>query len=231
MSKEKTYYVPRHTKLLEIASLFAEEFGHKKGSKAYLSYVNHFLDEALHNSILPGNGAEYAKNPKVADSTFSDDLGFFFGENSLIKQGLGVRGNKDLGEDKMRQLRGILTQLTHLYMETMLGVQVKAQYDGSGDVIPSDFQFPKGAETGDERVKDVLEFRYQRIFFLIAFTCAIRPVFEISKAESEEFFQKLEIESESVASLKSKEKRQNFIKAVFGFMSKKFGSIKILSKD
>lgn len=224
---DKTYYVPRHTKLLEMADLFAQEFGHKKGSVGHKKFVKHFLDEALNNSILPGNAEPYLKNPKVADSTFSDDLAFFFGNDSLIRKSLGVRGSKDLGEDKVRQLRGILTQLTHLYLETVQGLNVKAQYDKDGGVLPSDFQFPKGAESDDERIKDVIEFRYMRVFFLVAFTCAIRPIFEISKSEAEQVFSRLDIESTPVSELKSKDKRREFVKTVFNFFSNKFNSIKL----
>lgn len=226
--KDKTYYVPRSTKLKEMAELFALEFGHKKGTKAFDKYISEFLDEALYNSILPGGAEPYAKNPKVSDSTFDQDLDFFFGSENIIKKSLGARGLKDLGVDKTRQLRGILTQLTHLYLETIQGVSVKAQYDSNGDVIPSDFQFPKGAESDDERIKDVIEFRYKRIFFLMAFVCAIRPVFEISKEETEKAFSKMAMDADSVSSLKSKETRKNFVSTVFKFFSKKFGKISLL---
>ena len=214
---KRDYYVPSQTKLIEVAEAFADEISSDRNSKSWKKAREHFLDEAIHESILPAD-SKYAQNPKIADSVMS----FFpdhFGAESVLAKALG---NSDAAVRKTRELRGVITQLTHLILESKFKMKVKGKIGPGGTYTPSDFEFPKDSGSDEVDTKNVYIDRYLRLAIFTAINQALEPIFKISKDEMQKIASTLE--EKSIAELKSKEGRESFISKLKKFVSEKYGS-------
>lgn len=226
MGKERDYFVPTQAKFIEIAEHFAREISGEKSGPKFERVKKQFLDEAIHESILPAD-SQYAKNPKISDSVMKE-FPTLFGAESIIMKSLG--GENDRSLRKTRELRGLITQMTHLLMDVRLKVGIKGSYDNKGGYTPSDFEFGQDIRGNDTAIKQVITDRYMRLFIFTAFMQAVEPIFKISIDEMKKVVELLQIEKDPLEKLKSKQTRIDFILKAKSFFSKIFGTESVLKK-
>lgn len=222
MKKEKDYFVPSQAKVIEIFEMFAALKFPDKKSAAFKKMREKYLNEYITEAVLPA-GSEYAQNPKIADSTMSEfpDL---FGTESIIAKTLGPYDLDKPDSQTVRatrELRGIVTQLTHLYMSTRLKNKIRGTYEDK-QYENSDFEFPADADENTQ--KAVLVNRYIRLLIFSALMQAIEPVFKVSLGEINDFISDSGMKNDSIAHLKDKNVRSEFIKGIRSFFKQRFGS-------
>jgi len=225
MAKERDYFVPSQTKLIEVAELFACEVSGEKSGPKFERVKKQFLDEAIQESVLPADSV-YAQNPKISDSVMKEFPALFGAENIILKS----LGDNDKSKRKTRELRGLITQLTHLFLESRMKLGVKGSYDGKGEYTPSDFEFASDSGDNEAMIKQVIIDRYIRLFIFTAFMQAIEPIFKITIDEMRLVLNGLKVDQDTVEKLKSKQMRVDFILKAKSFFGKIFGTESVLKK-
>lgn len=222
MRKKRDFYVHNQSKLIEVAEAFADEIAGSRGSAQWKKVYNDFLNEAVHESILPAD-SKFAENPKISDKVM-DEFPVSFGAESVIRKSLGDTVQADR---KVKELRGVITQLTHLILESKFRMKVKGKVGRDGSYTESDFEFPKGAGENPVEIKQVYVDRYLRLLIFTAIAQSLEPVMKITSDEMKELASLLE--QKSIGDLKSKQFRSDFIKRTKEDFAKKLPSGSIYS--
>lgn len=238
------------TKSIELAEKYATQYcklkGLKVGGKQWLSAKESFLYDDIFESKLPANSSykkemeekfrsnpgisklrkeseKYLKNPKIANSVMESFPEFFGSADSIILKSVGG----DKGQNKVKALRGICTQLTHLYLETMLKMNVKAKYTRGDDgkvekYSASAFEFEKGAE-GEDR-EEVVRYRYYRIIIFTAIMQSLAPIFKISESDLSNYLESIGWKEKGLAYFTSKAGRAEVIQNLNAKLQKVYQS-------
>lgn len=225
MSKEKDYFVPTQTKIVDVAELFAREVSGEKSGAAFERVKKKFLDEAIQESVLPADSV-YRQNPKISDSVMKE-FPFAFGAESVLAKSYPEGSAKR--ERKIREFRGLITQLTHLLLESRMKMSVKGAYDGK-EYLTSDFEYESDSSGDESKMREVEVNRYIRLFMFTGLMQALEPMMKITVEEMKEILNGLEIYSDPVAKLRSKSERQRFIASIKVFFSKIFGTESAVKK-
>lgn len=202
---EKDYVVHPSSSILEFADLMAEEIGRQEGfsvnSKEYMRVRKKIIDECLKHSVFPEAGASLEKNPRISDTVTARSM---FDVDKIIRNS---ESSEEKADKYIRELRGAVTKITHIYLEAIAGLKVKGDFrQGS-----SSFEFKKDKGQDEESVRQVIEDRYVRIFVYASIMAAIAPIFNIDDKTLETFLIRSGIRSESIKTLRSRKYDESFM--------------------
>ena len=202
--KDKDFYVPRQTKMIEIAELFADEMamqkGFKKGSKRWEKAKDEYLNEALYDSILPHN-TSYGKkaiNPSMSETS------------------------KDLFKNKFKEKRllAIVSQITNYYFSTVLNKKVRGT---SADDNLTFVSYPKNASKAE--IREVIKNRYKRDLYTAMVSAMLVKIFSISETELDKVLDLIEFDQSSDKDLRSKENKNKFSELLYSHFLSSFDKI------
>jgi len=201
-----------------LAMVHCRDLGLSQGSREfdeeYSDYVFNYNDEAYGLSMTPsgliGKNHQFKKHnstPKISESSFELTKGIF-GEEGFLNL-LNISPDKKI--EYKRRLRGNITSIVHLLLETKYGAKIKGK---NGEY--SDFQHRKD-ETPEQRTQTLLN-DYLRLFYAVKIIKSLESVFEkepvaISDLLDEVFKDAWKNKTEKF--LDSKGNRVNFINSIY----------------
>lgn len=206
---QEDFYVPRQTKMIEIAEFFADEKalqeGFKKGSKKWEKAKKEFLDEALYDSILPHNTVygKKAMNPSMSETS------------------------KELFEGKFKEKRllGIISQITNYYFSKILGKKVRGTNPDDNYTFVS---FPKNASP--LQIRQAYINRYKRDLYIAIISAMMVKAFSISESELDSVLEKTGILNDDINELKKKENKNKFSEVIYSHFLSKLNQMKLFDE-
>ena len=208
---KEDYFVPRQTKIVEIAEMLADESaeqdGFKKGGKKWLSIKEQYLNEYL-GELSANISAKKMKNPILKNPSMSEV-------------------SKDIfkNEFKEKRILSLVSQISNYFFETILGKKVRGRIGDNQTFV----SFPKSPSTLEAR--QVYINRYKKDMYNAMVTAMLVKAFSIEEKDMDDLLRKLDIENTTTKDLAKRDVREKYSKAIYAFFHHRIKDINLFDKS
>lgn len=229
-------YVPRQTKIIEIAEMLADEAarqkGFKKGGPRWEKEKHLYLKEYRGELSADISGRNEKKNPRKVRNRNKTHItrirDYTADRKSRYKKNPSMSSvSKEILGDKFKEKRllSLVTQINNYYFEDMLGKKVRGK---SSDDNQTYVSFPKNASQGE--IKEVYINRYRKDLFMALTTAMLVKLFSFEENDMDVMLEKIGVTNSEIKELAKKENKKQFSEALYSYFLTKLSEVNLMEK-